>query len=160
MDACHVVGTSDGDTYGAIQVERMDIELPTDNPIFFFDGVCNLCNGAVDFVIRRDRKEILHFASLQSDLGQRVLAINGMATDDFDSFVLVEDGQVFTRSTAALRVARHLRFPWFATYLFIVIPRFLRDPVYAFIARNRFKWFGKRESCRLPSPDESARLLS
>jgi predicted DCC family thiol-disulfide oxidoreductase YuxK len=124
-----------------------------------FDGVCNLCNGAVQFVIERDPAARFHFAALQTDAAARLIESTGVRDPLPDSIVLVEDGRVFTRSTAALRIARHLRFPWPAAYVMIVIPRPLRDCIYNFVARNRYAWFGRREACMVPTPALRARFL-
>jgi predicted DCC family thiol-disulfide oxidoreductase YuxK len=132
-----------------------------DRPVIVFDGVCNLCNASVDFVLKRDRREQFLFASNQSEAGRELLQGRGVAPpDDAPSVYLVEeDGRVSTRSTAALRIARRLRFPWWMAYAFIVAPRPLRDAVYDFIARNRYRWFGKSDTCRLPTAQERARFL-
>jgi len=128
-------------------------------PVILFDGVCNLCNGAVQFVIERDRAARFRFAALQSAAAAPLLgdAASGQALPD--SIVLVEDGRVFTRSTAALRIARGLKFPWSAAYWLIAIPRPLRDWVYDLVARNRYNWFGRRDICMVPTPALRARFL-
>ena len=113
--------------------------------IILFDGVCNLCNGAVQFVIKRDDKRQFLFASLQSEEGRNILKENNFFTDGVYSFILVENGRIFDRSTAALRVAKRLRIPWKWLYIFIAVPKFIRDAVYDFIAKNRYRWFGKKD---------------
>jgi predicted DCC family thiol-disulfide oxidoreductase YuxK len=128
------------------------------NSVILFDGVCNLCNRAVQFVIARDPAARFQFAPLQSAAAVRLLE-SVDAGELPDSVVLLEDGRVWTRSTAALRVARRLRFPWPAAYLLIAIPRPLRDWVYNVVARNRYGWFGKRAACMLPTPALRARFL-
>ncbi|MGV3540116.1 MAG: thiol-disulfide oxidoreductase DCC family protein [Rufibacter sp.] len=125
----------------------------------YFDGVCNLCNGFVQFVIAHDRQCFFRFASLQSDAGQQTLQNYGMATEQFQSFLLVENGTLYTRSSAALRVLRRLTGGWPLLYAFIIIPKFLRDPLYDLVARNRYRWFGRQESCMLPTPELKARFL-
>ena len=130
-----------------------------EHPVILFDGVCNLCNFAVDFVIRRDPEARFRFASLQDDFGQHILRENGLPSSELSTFVLVEQGQIYTKSTAALLVARHLGAPWPVTQIFLIIPRPIRDWVYGLIANNRYRLFGKRETCRLPSPEEKARFL-
>ena len=130
-------------------------------PVVFFDGVCNLCNGAVQFILDRDKREQFRFAPLQSEAAERML-VGDLATDReaLDSIIVVEDGKVYERSDAALRIARRLGAPWPAAYyLFILVPRFLRDAVYKFIARNRYRWFGRSEQCRVPTPELRARFL-
>lgn len=130
-------------------------------PVLLFDGVCNLCNGAVAFVIRRDPRARFRFAPLQSAAADALLASLGVARGGLpDSFVLVEDGRVHVRSTAALRVARRLRCPWPLLAVVLLVPRFLRDPVYDLIARNRYRWFGRREACMVPTAELRARFLT
>lgn len=129
--------------------------------IILFDGICNLCNTSVQFVIKRDKKEQFQFAALQGEFGQKTLErytieASGKA---MDSFILLENDQLYTQSTAALRVARRLSGGWKLLYAFIIVPRFIRDGVYKFIARNRYRWFGKKDSCMIPSPALKARFL-
>ncbi|GAA4374536.1 thiol-disulfide oxidoreductase DCC family protein [Hymenobacter koreensis] len=128
--------------------------------IILFDGVCNLCHGLVQFIIERDPTGRFKFASLQSEAGQR-LAPSGINPDPAnpDSVVLVENGQVYTHSTAILRIMRHLPGLWSWLAAGMVLPRFLRDAAYRFVARNRYRWFGKQESCWMPTPDLKARFL-
>ncbi len=129
------------------------------NPIILFDGICNLCNGAVQFVIRHDREANFRFASLQSETGQRLLAEHQLQQADFNSFVLIDENQIFTKSTAALRVAKKL--PGVISLLggFIFVPSFIRDSVYDLIAKNRYRWFGKKDACMLPTPGLAERFL-
>jgi predicted DCC family thiol-disulfide oxidoreductase YuxK len=124
-----------------------------------FDGVCNLCNGAVQFVIARDPSSRFHFGTLQSDAARRMLRERYTLPTVPDSIVLLDESGVFTRSDAALRVARGLRFPWPLAFGLIVVPRPLRDWVYDIVARNRYAWFGKREACMVPTPELRARFL-
>lgn len=132
------------------------------HPVVLFDGVCNLCNATVQFLVDHDPDAVLRFASLQSEPGARILAEHGMKAPegDPDSVLLVEDGRVFERSSAALRIARHLRGFWKLFYVFVIVPRPLRDLVYRFIAHHRYRWFGKSEQCRVPTPELRARFLS
>ena len=127
--------------------------------VILFDGVCNLCNGSVQFVIKRDSARYFRFASLQSDAAARVLADAGHAGAVPDSMILVEDDKVWFKSTAILRIARHLRFPWSAGYAFIAIPRPLRDWIYDLVARHRYRWFGKKDQCMVPTPELRNRFL-
>ena len=127
--------------------------------VILFDGICNLCNHTVDFVIRRDPEARFRFASLQSDSGQRLLGSFRLPAAREESVVLVQDGSVFIESDAALRIARGLTGPWRWLAVFLLVPRPLRDFVYRWIARHRYQWFGKRDSCRLPSPEEKSRFL-
>ncbi len=127
--------------------------------VILFDGVCNLCNGAINFLIDRDKDGIYKFAPLQSEYGQRYLTENGLPLDEFDSIVLLEDGHTYSKSTAALRIAKHLSGAWPLLYGFIILPRFVRDAVYDFIANNRYKFFGKQDQCRVPTPELQAKFL-
>lgn len=124
-----------------------------------FDGLCNLCSGAVDFIIDRDPRAELRFAALQSDAARPLLARCGLPAEHPGSIVLVEDGRCYRRSTAALRIARRLTFPWPLLYALLLVPRPLRDAVYDWVARNRYGWFGKRDRCRTPTPDLRSRFL-
>ena len=131
-----------------------------DKPVLLFDGVCNLCNAITQFVIRHDPAPgRFRFASLQSQSGQRPLREHGLPTDDINTFVMIERGQAHVRSTAGLHTLRLLGLPWSLLYAFIIVPRPLRDRVYRFIARNRYRWFGRRERCMLPTPEIAARFL-
>ncbi|QHL88342.1 DUF393 domain-containing protein [Nibribacter ruber] len=131
--------------------------LPT---TILFDGVCNLCNGFVQFVIQHDPHGRFHFAALQSDLGQQILAEQGMDTRQFETVLLLENGKLYQKSTAALRIARHLTGGWSWAYGFIILPAFLRDLAYGVVARNRYRWFGQQESCMLPTPALKSRFLA
>lgn len=127
--------------------------------IILFDGVCNLCAWSVCFIIERDPAGSFHFASLQCETGQRLLTEHHIHRNSMDSFVLIEDGRAYTESTAALRVARQLNGLWPCLYAGIILPRFVRDPFYRFIAKNRYRWFGKNESCLIPTLETKNRFL-
>jgi predicted DCC family thiol-disulfide oxidoreductase YuxK len=127
--------------------------------IVLFDGVCNLCNGAVRFIVARDPDARYRFAALDSDAARAVLRQIGVRTTLPDSIVLVDNTGVSSRSTAALRIARRLTFPWPLLYVFMLVPRPLRDAVYDFVARNRYRWFGRQELCLVPTPDLRGRFL-
>ena len=131
-------------------------------PVVLFDGVCNLCNGAVQFILDHDRTRVLRFASLQSEGGRALLARYGMRAPEGDpeTIVVVEGDRVYERSTAALRIARHLTFPYSLARAFVIVPRPLRDLVYRFVARHRYRWFGRTNECRVPTPELRARLVS
>jgi len=133
--------------------------METTRRIVLFDGVCNLCNGAVQFIIHRDREGHFSFASLQSAVGQAQLRQFGLSTDAFDTFVLVEGGKAYTRSTAALRIARQLTGAWRLLYGLIIVPRPVRDWAYGLVARNRYRLFGRRDSCMIPTPELKAKFL-
>ena len=117
--------------------------------IILFDGVCNLCNNSVQFVIKRDNKQQFLFASLQSDAATKLLLQFYSKKIELQSIVLIEENKVYDKSTAALRIARKLNPLWNVLYIFIIVPKSLRDLVYDFIAKNRYKWFGKQDSCIL-----------
>lgn len=127
--------------------------------LLFFDGVCNLCTGVVQFIIKRDKRGVFRFASLQSAAGEAFLSAHGMPTDAYASFVYVRKGRVLVRSTAALNIARDLGGLWSLAYGFIIVPPFLRDAIYGFVARNRYKWFGRKDECMLPTPELKARFV-
>lgn len=129
-------------------------------PIIFFDGVCNLCNGAVQFTIERDHKNIFRFASLQSEFAKTQLVPFNINVLELDSFIMLENGKIYQRSTAALRVAKKLNGLWPLLYGFIIVPCFIRDAVYNYVAKNRYKWFGKEESCWVPTPELKSKFLS
>jgi len=131
-----------------------------DQPIVLFDGVCNLCNGAVQFIIRHDKKNIFMFASLQSEVGRKILEQYNFPLDELNSFILIENNKAYTRSTGALRVAKKLNGLWPLLYGFIIIPKFIRDSIYNWVAENRYKWFGKKDACMIPTPELKARFLS
>ncbi|MCI0573316.1 MAG: thiol-disulfide oxidoreductase DCC family protein [Myxococcaceae bacterium] len=128
--------------------------------VVLFDGVCNLCNGAVNFIIDRDPEARFRFASLQSPVGATLLERHGLKVQaEPESMVLLEGGHLYVRSTAALRIARHLRGAWRLLYVLLLVPRPLRDAAYRFIARHRYRWFGRTEACRVPTPALRARFL-
>lgn len=130
-----------------------------EHPVVLFDGVCNFCNGAVNFIIRHDKKDVFRFTALQSEAGQSLLQNHQLPTGHFDSFILLEKGKIYKASGAALKVCSHLPWYWKWTQLFWIIPAFIRDAVYQFIARNRYKWFGKKESCMIPGPEVRKKFL-
>ena len=127
--------------------------------ILLFDGVCNLCNRSVQFIIKRDRKKQFLFAPLQGKTGQDLLQRFNLPANNLNSFVLVEKDKVYTRSSAALRVSKTLGRGWQFFYVFMIVPRFIRDGVYNLIAKNRYKWFGKKNSCMIPTPELKDRFL-
>ena len=128
--------------------------------VVLFDGVCNLCSGIVRFIIARDPQAHFQFAALTSAAAGRALDAARAVPPLPDSLVLIDDGVVFTRSEAALRIARRLTFPWPLAYGLIVLPRALRDWAYDLVARSRYRWFGRRDSCLVPTDAISARFLS
>jgi len=128
-----------------------------EHPIVLFDGVCNLCNAGVDFIIERDPRARFRFAALQGEAGQQLLGRHRL--DDLDSLVLIEGNEAHTRSTAALRIARRLASPWNLLAAFLVLPVPVRDFLYDIVARNRYRWFGRRNTCRAPTPELRSRFL-
>jgi predicted DCC family thiol-disulfide oxidoreductase YuxK len=142
-----------------IRKSSQEVEQRIPNPIVLFDGVCNFCSSVVRFAISRDPDGIFRFASLQSDAGQFFLNKFGLSTDDFDSFVLIEGDRFFLRSTAVLRLCKKLKGLWPLVYLLIIIPTPIRDFIYNIVARNRYRWFGKKKECFIPSADIRNRFL-
>lgn len=134
--------------------------LYPDKPLVLFDGVCNLCNASVQFIIEHDPEGKIMFASLQSERGQAILQHLGMKMDDFDTFIFIEKGVAYIRSTGILKEIRYFRGLWRFLYVFIVIPRPIRDFFYNIVARNRYRWFGKKNECWLPTPELKMRFLS
>jgi predicted DCC family thiol-disulfide oxidoreductase YuxK len=129
-----------------------------DKPVIVFDGVCNLCSGSVQFILKRDKEKRFSFASLQSNFGQDLLKQFDLPTNTFNSFILFQEGKIFTRSTAALKMFSQLK-NWGWVKIFWIVPKFIRDGVYNLIAKNRYKWFGKKEECWVPTPELKARFL-
>ncbi len=130
-----------------------------EHPILLFDGVCNLCNGFVQFVIKRDPNGIFLFTALQSESGQSIQQEFGMNPEDLNTVVLVEGDKVYTHSDVALQITRRLGGLWPALYIFKWIPKSIRDSIYNWVARNRYNWFGKKESCMIPTPELKSRFL-
>lgn len=131
----------------------------SDHPLILFDGVCNLCSASVNFVIDRDPAAHFRFAPLQSPLGREMLRRHDLSPAYTNSVVLIEGGRAMTLSTASLHIARRLRRPWPLLFLLTTIPAGVRDAVYGFIAANRYKWFGKSDACRMPTPERQARFV-
>lgn len=128
-------------------------------PVILFDGVCNLCSGSVQFIIKRDKDKRFLFASLQSAYGQKLLQQFNLPVDNFNSFILYQEGIIFTKSTAALKMFQQLKNRGWVK-IFWIVPKFIRDAVYLLIANNRYKWFGKKNECWLPTPDLKERFLN
>ncbi len=127
--------------------------------IILFDGVCNFCNGSVNFIIERDKKAYFKFAPLQSEIGQKLLDEYNIDKTVTDSVVLIEDGKAYTRTTAALRIAKKLSGAWKLFYGFVVVPGVFRDVFYKLFAKYRYKMFGKQETCMIPTPEIRARFI-
>lgn len=135
------------------------MELPKDKKIILFDGVCNLCNTSIVFVIKHDPKDLFRYAPLQSDIGKALITKHHIDTTQVDSIMLVDQEKAYTKSSAALRIARHLSGGYSFLAIFLIIPAFLRNVVYDYIAHNRYKWYGKKESCMIPTPELKAKFL-
>ncbi len=137
----------------------MGADHTIEKPIIFFDGVCNLCNSSVQFVIKRDKDEKFHFSSLQSDFAKKSLANEDVKVGDLQSIVLKDGNTILNKSSAALTIAKNLNGLWPVLYMFMIIPKFIRDWVYDLIAANRYKWFGKLDECMIPSPELKSRFI-
>ena len=134
----------------------MDQSDSFDHPVILFDGMCNLCSGVVQFVVKSDKKDYFKFASLQSDYGKLLLTQNGLPISEFNSFLLYYNNKLYYKSTAALMVARLMGRGMQLLYFFIIIPRVIRDYIYTIISQNRYKWFGKKTVCWIP---ENSKLI-
>ena len=129
-----------------------------DAPVILFDGVCNLCNHSVQFVIKHDTASRFRFSALQSTFGQQQLDKYNFDKNKLHSIVLISNGKVYDRSRAALEIARKLNGLWPLLYVFVIVPPFIRNFVYDWIARNRYRWFGKTDECMIPTPELKARF--
>ena len=127
--------------------------------IILFDGVCNFCNYWVNFAIKRDKKIKLKFAALQGETAKQLLPKNNINPTSLSSVIFIDNGKAYTQSSAAIRICKHLDGGWKLFYGLIIIPKFIRDFVYNIIACNRYKWFGKKESCMMPTPEMRERFL-
>ncbi|HEX8577545.1 MAG TPA: thiol-disulfide oxidoreductase DCC family protein [Flavobacterium sp.] len=136
------------------------MDLPENKKIILFDGVCNLCDGILNYVIKKDKKDVFRFVALQSDLGQEILKHIGVNTANMDSIILYEPGIAYHyKSSAAIEIAKHLGGIFNLGIVFNIIPRVLRDPLYDYIAKNRYKWYGKKDQCMIPTPELKAKFL-
>ncbi|OMP30780.1 thiol-disulfide oxidoreductase DCC family protein [Mangrovimonas sp. DI 80] len=136
------------------------IILPANKELILFDGVCNLCNTSIKYVIKHDKQNRFVFAALQSDIGKSVIEEHGIDTTKIDSILLhTPNNKIYYKSTAALKIASKLGFPISIMSIFLIVPSFIRNWVYDFIAKNRYKWFGKKESCMIPTPELSSKFL-
>lgn len=134
--------------------------MSTENKkIILFDGVCNLCNNSVVFIIKRDKKDLFRFTAIQSEPGQKLVRKHQIDTSKLDSILLIENDSFFSKSTAALKIARHLKGGYPLLYAFMILPGFFRNWIYDIIAKNRYKWFGKKESCMIPTPELKKKFL-
>ena len=138
---------------------KNQISNESDSPILLFDGVCNLCHHFVQFILKRDPKGHIRFASLQSELGQQLLKKHHIPQDQLDTVILIEKGKVYAHSDVAIRIVPYLNNLWPVLSVFRIVPRFLRDPIYNWIAANRYRWFGKQDQCLMPQPEWKDRFL-
>lgn len=130
-----------------------------EGPILLFDGVCNLCSASVQFVLKRNSKENVRFASLQSEFAVKALKDSKLPTDYLNSLVLLENGRTYVKSDAALKLAKHLDGAWKLGGVFSIVPKFIRDAVYDWVAKNRYKWYGKKDVCWIPEPRWKNRFI-
>ncbi|GAA4301985.1 thiol-disulfide oxidoreductase DCC family protein [Aestuariibaculum suncheonense] len=138
----------------------MKVAIPENKQLILFDGVCNLCNSSVKFIIKHDKKNRFLFTALQSDIGTQIIKDYNIDTSKTDSILLYSPEKGITyKSTAALKIASHLNFPINILSAFLIIPAFIRNWVYDMIAKNRYKWFGKKESCMVPTPELKSKFL-
>jgi predicted DCC family thiol-disulfide oxidoreductase YuxK len=129
------------------------------NALIFFDGVCNFCNSSVNFIIKRDNKNYFRFSPLQSEFSKNILNKNNISTVNYESIILFENEKIYLKSTAAIKIAKHLRGFWKLTFILIIIPPFIRDFFYDIISKNRYKWFGKRDMCMVPTTEIKEKFL-
>ena len=127
--------------------------------VVLFDGVCNLCNSSVNWIIDHDKKNQFQFASLQSAYGSKKVIEIGLADDYMDTVVLIKDDKVFTHSDAILHIAKHLGGIYSLAVVFFIVPKFVRNFFYKIVANNRYKWFGKRDTCRMPTPELKSKFI-
>lgn len=134
--------------------------IPENKQIILFDGVCNLCNSFVNLVIRQDKKDRFRFASLQSEIGKELMKERNLDPDKLDSIILINPGVAYyLKSTAALQIAKHLSGGYKLLSYFSFLPENFRNFIYTYVANNRYKWYGKKEQCMLPSPEIKAKFL-
>jgi predicted DCC family thiol-disulfide oxidoreductase YuxK len=138
----------------------MNNEVVKHQKIILFDGICNLCNGSVIFILQREKSPIFKFASLQSRAGQELLELWGFPQDYNQAVILIDHGKIYLGSTAALKIGQQLKFPWsFLSYAGFIVPKFFRDGIYNQIAGHRYQWFGKRDVCMVPTENLKTRFL-
>lgn len=141
-------------------MKPLEKQLPQDKKIILFDGVCNLCNASINYVIDRDEHDVFRFVSLQSDLGREIQQYLGITQQSLDSIILyVPKEAYYTKSCAALKIMKEFKGLWKLMQIFTIIPKPIRNIVYDFIAKNRYKWYGKQEQCRIPTPELKAKFL-
>lgn len=133
--------------------------VTSDKTVVLFDGVCNFCNSTINFLIDRDPADRFRFAAQQSESGQQLMARHGVTGLMLNTMVVIDEGKIYTHSAAAVRIARHLPWPWKALSTMWIVPWFVRDWGYKFFAAHRYRWFGQTESCRMPTPEIRAKFL-
>lgn len=135
--------------------------IPKNKKILLFDGVCNLCNDSVQFIIERDREDVFRFASLQSEVGQKLISERGIDPKAMDSIILIEPGiAYYEKSTAAMEISKHLSGGYSLLRYFSILPEGFRNGIYDIIAKNRYKWFGRKDECMIPTPELKAKFLN
>ena len=133
--------------------------MKTNHKIILFDGVCNLCNASVNFVIQRDKNDVFRFAALQSDIGKKYISEFNIDPLDTDSIILIDKEKCYIKSTAALHIAKSMSGAYPLLYGFIIVPRFIRNWVYDYVAKNRYKWYGKKKNCMIPTSELQNKFL-
>lgn len=133
--------------------------IESETKIILFDGVCNLCNSSVNFVIKRDKHDVFKFGTLQEEPGKSILAKHQIDPSETDSIVFIENNKAYTKSSAAIRISKYLggAYPLFG--VFIIVPKFIRNWVYDYVAKNRYKWYGKKDQCMIPTPELKKKFL-
>jgi predicted DCC family thiol-disulfide oxidoreductase YuxK len=134
-------------------------KMNNNHKVILFDGICNLCNASVNFIIKRDKNDTFRFAALQSDVGKKLVLKFNIDTANTDSIILIDEDKSYIKSTAALHISKTLSGGYPLFFAFIIIPQFLRNWVYDYIAKNRYKWYGKKESCMIPTPTLKDKFL-
>jgi predicted DCC family thiol-disulfide oxidoreductase YuxK len=133
--------------------------LTTKNNIILFDGICNFCNYWVNFALKNNKKKNLLFSPLQGIFAKNALHKFGLDTTSLTSVIFIKDDKIYTQSSAVFRISKELNWPWKILFAFIIIPKFIRDFIYNIFAKNRYKWYGKKETCRIPTKEERERFL-
>lgn len=135
------------------------MNLDSSHKIILFDGVCNLCNRSVNFIISKDKKDVFRFATLQSEIGLSLMSQHGINTTKTDSVILIDTNEYHERSSAILQIVKNLSGGYALLYFFIIVPKCIRDWGYDYIAKNRYKWYGKKDSCMVPTPELVSKFL-
>lgn len=133
--------------------------MKENQPLIIFDGVCNLCHGAVNFIIKRDKLGLFLFTTMQSDYAQELIKSHGISDPELDTFLLIKDGKIYERSNAALEITKDLSGLWYWLRIFLIVPTSIRDILYNLIAKNRYRVFGKKDQCMVPTPELQQRFL-